>query len=97
MNIKVKGNRKALSVKKYLNKIRPYLKDIINNLKKSGTWKIELTITINFISSKDDNDEGHVTHSKSGNMEIMINNKSDKLLKNFLNHFIIDIKIIWKT
>ena len=25
---------------KYLNKIRPYLKDIINNLKKSDTWKI---------------------------------------------------------
>ena len=31
---------KTLSVEKYLNKIRPYLKDIINNLKKSETWKI---------------------------------------------------------
>ena len=31
-----KGDRnKALSVEKYLNKIRPYLKGIINNLKKS--------------------------------------------------------------
>ena len=30
---KNKGDRKTLSVKKYLNKIRPYLKDIINNLK----------------------------------------------------------------
>ena len=35
-----------------LNKIRPYLKDIINNLKISDTWKIQLTIAINFISSK---------------------------------------------
>ena len=35
------GDRnKTLSVGKYFNKIRPYLKDIINNLKKSDTWKI---------------------------------------------------------
>ena len=33
---------KALSVKEYLNKIRPYLKSIYN-LKKSDTWKIQLT------------------------------------------------------
>ena len=33
-----KGDRnKILSVGKYLNKIRPYLKDIISNLKKSDT------------------------------------------------------------
>ena len=32
---------KTLSVKKYLNKIRPYLKDIINNPKKSEMWKIQ--------------------------------------------------------
>ena len=31
---------KALSVQKYLNKIRSYLKDIINNLKKYDTRKI---------------------------------------------------------
>ena len=37
------GDRnKTLSVEEYLNKIRPYLKDIINNLKKSGPWKIQL-------------------------------------------------------
>ena len=31
-----------------LNKIRPYLKGIINNLRKSVTWKIQLSITIIF-------------------------------------------------
>ena len=37
---KSKGDRsKKLSVKEYLNKIRPYLKDIINHLKISDTWK----------------------------------------------------------
>ena len=40
--------KKILSVEEYLNKITPYLKGIINNVKKSGTWKIQLTMTINF-------------------------------------------------
>ena len=56
----IKGDRnKTLSVEKYLNKIRSYLNDIINNLKKSDTWKIQ--VAINFMSSKD-NDEEHVMH-----------------------------------
>ena len=51
------GDRnKTLSIEEYLNKIRLYLKYIINHFKKSDTWKIQLTIAINFISSKD-NDE----------------------------------------
>ena len=34
------GDRnKALSFEEYLNKIIPYLKDTINNLKKSDKWK----------------------------------------------------------
>ena len=43
---------KTLSVKEYLNKIRPYLKDIINVLKKSDTWKIELAICLLEIITK---------------------------------------------
>ena len=81
---------KTLSVKKYLNKIRPYLKDVISNLKKSDTWKIQLTIAINFISSKD-NDEEHVIHSKSDNKEIKINVKADEVIekhfKSLLNRY----------
>ena len=67
-------------VKEYLNKINPYLKDIIKNLKKSGTWKIRLTIANNFISALD-NDEERVMHSKSDNIEIMINDEADKVIK----------------
>ena len=44
---------KTLSLEKYLNKIRPYLKHIIDNLKNHDTWKIQLTIANNFISSID--------------------------------------------
>ena len=35
------GQLKALSVEEYLNKIKLYLKDIINDLEKSDTYKIQ--------------------------------------------------------
>ena len=65
------GDRnKNLSVKEYFDKIKPYLRDIIINLQKSDTWKIQLTTAINFISSEDV-DEKCVVHSKSNNIEFM--------------------------
>ena len=85
---KSKGNRKTLLVKKYLNKIKSYLKDIINNLKKSDKWKIRLTTTINFISSKYNNDEERVMYSKHGNIEIMINDEADGVIENFFESFV---------
>ena len=52
------GDRnKTQSVWEYLNEIRPYLKDIINKLKKSDTWKVQLTIANNVISSIDNDEE----------------------------------------
>ena len=47
--------------------------------KKSDTQKIQLTIAINFISSKDIGEE-RVMHSKSDNIEIMINEKVDEVI-----------------
>ena len=75
---KSKGDRKTLSVEEYLNKIKPYLKNITNDLKESGTWKIHLTITINFISFKDDNDE---MHSKSDSIEMMMNDEAEEVIE----------------
>ena len=68
------------SVEEYLNKIRQILNDSINNLKKSDTWKIQLTIANNFISSIGE-DEEHAMHSKSDNIDIMINDEADKVIK----------------
>ena len=81
---------KTLSVKEYLNEIRPYLKDIINNLKKSDTWKNQLTIANNFIFSIDD-DEERVMYSKSDSIEIMIDDEADEV-KNFLIDLKVDMK-----
>ena len=78
---------KTLSVEEVLNKIRPYLKYIINDLKKFGTWKIQLTITINFISSKDDDDEENVMHSKSDEIETIIDYEADEIIKELFDSF----------
>ena len=48
----------------YESKIRPYLKDIINNLKKFDTWKAQLTIAINLISSEDNDEERYKAFKK---------------------------------
>ena len=84
---------KNLSPKEYLDMIRPYLSDIINNHKtpknlrvhssnevidyetQFGEWKIQLTMSINFISSKD-SDETRNLHTKSNNIEVMMGNKT---------------------
>ena len=47
----------VIEIEEYLNKIRTYLENIINDLKKCDTWKIQLTIVINLISSKDADEE----------------------------------------
>ena len=45
------------------------MRDIID-LQKFGTWNVQLTVAINFISSKDV-DEERVMHSNSDNTEFM--------------------------
>ena len=89
MKVMVTKIKQTLSIEKYLTKIRPYSKDILNDLKKSDTWKIQLTIAITFMSSKDD-DKERVMHSKRDNIEILINDKVDEvshLQKKLLNIF----------
>ena len=60
---------KSVSVKEYLDKVKPYLGDIIN-FQISDTWKIQLTIAVKFISSKNI-DEERIMHSKSNNIKFM--------------------------
>ena len=98
------GNKgKSLSIKKYLNMIRPYLSDIKNDHKTHGLvryhsgnktwieetpskWKIQLTIAINFISSKDSN-ETRTMQTKSNNVEIMMGSETDEIIKDIFESF----------
>ena len=70
------------------------MRDIIINLRKSDTWKIQLTIAINFISSKDV-DEERVIQSKGNNIKCHMIMQM-KLLMNFLSHFFQDTKLVQK-
>ena len=48
----------------HLDKSKPYLKNIVIDFQKFNTWKTQLTAAINFISSKDI-DQECVMHSKT--------------------------------
>ena len=66
----------------YLNKIKAYLRNIKIDLQNSDTLKIELSIAINFISSKNAEAEG-VMHSRSKNIKFTSYNDVMKLFMNF--------------
>ena len=64
------------------------MSDIIFDLQKSSTWKVQLTTEINFDSSKDVNEE-RVMQSKSGNTEFMtydnVNDVVDELFESLFS------------
>ena len=76
-----KGDKnKNLSPEECLDIIRPYLSDIINDHKTQSEWKTQLTMQINFISSKD-SAETRTMHTKGHNREIMMGNERDEISK----------------
>ena len=77
-----KGDKnKILSIREYLNMIRPYSVNMINDHKNQSEWKIQLTIAVNFISSKPDSDETCIMHTKSNNIEIMIGSDTNEVIE----------------
>ena len=95
---------KNLSIKKYLNIIKPYLIDIINEHKTHGLvryysgnkswlketssgWKIQLTMSINFISSKD-SDETRTMHTQNNHAEIMIGSETNEIIEDIFESFL---------
>ena len=54
----------------------------------SHTLNIQLTLVINFISSKGTNDESLV-HPKSDNIEIMVNDAADEVIEESLFEFLL--------
>ena len=72
---------KSLSFEEYLALIRPYLKDLINNHKSKGEWKIQLTPQINFISQRPGSSETRIMHTRSVNKEFMNGSDTDEIIK----------------
>ena len=76
---------KTLSIKEYLDMIKEYLSDVINDHKTQDERKIQLTMEINFISSKDSN-ETCTMHTTSDIIEIMIGNETDKITEELFEY-----------
>ena len=64
---------------------------MINNHKTLGEWKIQLSMKINFVSSKDYSDETCIMSNWSDNIEIIMGNETDdivdELIKSFLQRY----------
>ena len=52
-----------------------------------SNWKIQLTMTINFISSKD-SDETPTMHTKSNNVEIMMGSETNEIIEELFKSFL---------
>ena len=84
---KSKGDKdNILALYEYFDIIRPYLKDMINNHKARGEWKIQLTIRIIFASFIDAN-ETRVMHTKSDNIKMMSGIETDDAINELFNTF----------
>ena len=72
---------KLLTIEEYLALIEPYLRELINDHKSKGEWKIQLTAQINFISSRPGSDETRVMHTRSVNEEFTNGSDTDEIIK----------------
>ena len=56
------------------------MRDIINGLQESDTWKIQLTMAVNLFSSKNFHEE-HVMYTKSDNKEFMTDDNVNDIVE----------------
>ena len=77
-------NDDNLTIEEYLNIIRQYLSDMIDNHKAHSEWKIQLLMKINFISSLD-TAEFREMHTKSNNIEILNGTETSEAIKELFN------------
>ena len=61
--------------------IKPYLKELINDHRNKGEWKIQLAAQINFISLRPGSDETHIMHTRSVNEQFMDGSDTDEIIK----------------
>ena len=72
---------KILSLKEYLNLIKKYLRELIEECKLKGEWKVQLTIEVSFILLKPGSDETRIMYTRSDNIEIMLGDDNDDIIE----------------
>ena len=75
-----------LALYEYFEKIKPHLKDMIDDYKSKGEWKTQITMRIIFISFIDQN-ETQVMYTKSDNVEIMNGTDTSDAINKLINSF----------
>ena len=68
-------------LKEYLNLVEKYLKQLIEEYKLEGEWKVQLIIEVNFISLKPGSDETRIMYTRSDNVEIMFGDDNDDIVE----------------
>ena len=82
-----RGDKDAkLTLYEYFDKIKPFLKDMIDDYKSKGEWKIQITMRIIFVSFIDKN-ETQAMHTKSDNVEIMNGTGTSDAINKLINSF----------
>ena len=77
-----KGDKDSkLAIYKYFD-----MKDLIDDHKAKGEWKIQLAMRIIFVSFKDEN-ETHERHTKSDNITIMSGIETENAIDELFNTF----------
>ena len=74
----------------YLNLIKPYLEDLINDKKNKGEWKLQLTAQISFVSLKPGSDETRLTHTRSVTMEFMSGSKTEEIIESLYRSLLLN-------
>ena len=75
-----------LALYEYCDKIKPYLKDMIDDYESKGEWKIQITMKIIFIYFIDKN-ETQVMHTKSDNVKIMNGTDTSDAINELIDSF----------
>ena len=76
-----KGDKILKSLKEYLNLIEKYLRELLEEYKQKGEWKVQLTIEVNFISLKPGSDKTRIMYTRSDNIEIMFGEDNNDIIE----------------
>ena len=82
-----RGDR-ILSIREYLTLIENYLRELINQYKNEGEWKVQLSAEINFVSLKPGSDETRVMYTRSDNEEFMSGDDTNEIIKLLFESFL---------
>ena len=79
---------KVLTLKEYLSLVEKYLRELREEYKLKGKWKVQLIAEIYFISLKPGSDETRIMHTRSDNIEIMIGYDNDDIIEERFKSFL---------